>query len=273
MGNRTFPAPMANPAPIAVLAASLMVALFTASIGCGGGSSNRNLSYGDSAEAEYMAAYEDFEDGDCLDAEPAFRAVRREYPYSRYAALAELRIADCLLDQDKAPEAIAAYRRFVRNRPSHDEVPYARFKIAEAYYKQIPDEWLLSPPSYERDQGPTREALRQLRRFILDFPEDERIEEANEMVRASLELLARHELYVADFYLGRDHPQAAVMRLEVLINSYEGSGIEAEAMLLLGRVHLAMEDTEKAQETFEELIDRYPESGHAEQARAFLREF
>lgn len=264
---------MANPAPISAFVALVISAsLALSAIACGGGSSNRSLSYGDSAEAEYMAAYEDFEDGDCLDAEPAFRAVRREYPYSRYAALAELRIADCLLDQDKAPEAIAAYRRFVRNRPSHDEVPYARFKIAEAYFEQIPDEWLLSPPSYERDQGPTREALRQLRRFILDFPEDERISQANDMVQSSLELLARHELYVADFYLGRDHPQAAVMRLEVLINSYEGSGVEPEAMLLLGRVHLAMEEPEKAQETFEDLIDRYPESGHAEQARAFLRE-
>jgi len=241
-------------------------------VGCGGDSANRNLSYGDSAEADYMEAYEDYEDGDCLDAEPAFRKVRREYPYSRYAALSELRIADCLLDQDKAPEAIAAYRRFVRNRPSHDEVSYARFKIAEAYFKQIPDEWLLSPPSYERDQGPTREALRQLRRFILDFPEDERVEQANDMVRSSLELLARHELYVADFYLGRGHPQAAVMRLETLVNSFEGSGIEPEAMLLLGRVHLTMEDRDKARETFEALIDRYPESGHAEQARSFLRE-
>ncbi len=241
-------------------------------LGCGADSSNRNLSYGDSAEAEYQEAYEDFEDGDCLDAEPAFRKVRREYPYSRYAALSELRIADCLLDQDKAPEAIAAYRRFVRNRPSHAEVPYARYKIAEAYFDQIPDEWLLSPPAYERDQGPTREALRQLRRFILDFPEDERVEDANEMVQQALELLARHELYVADFYLGRGHPQAAVMRLETLVNSYEGSGIEAEAMLLLGRVHLNMEDEDQARETFEELIERYPESGHAAQARAFLGE-
>jgi outer membrane protein assembly factor BamD len=151
-------------------------------------------------------------------------------------------------------------------------VPYARFKIAEAYFQQIPDEWLLSPPSYERDQGPTREALRQLRRFILDFPEDEKVAQANDMVRQCLELLARHELYVADFYLGRGHPQAAVMRLETLVNSFEGSGVEAEAMLLLGRVHLAMEDRDAARDTFEELIDRYPESGHAEQARAFLRE-
>ncbi len=242
------------------------------SLGCGGESANRNLSYGDSAEAEYQAAYEDYEDGDCLDAEPAFRKVRREYPYSRYAALSELRIADCLLQEDKAPEAIAAYRRFVRNRPSHAEVPYARFKISEAYFKQIPDEWLLSPPAYERDQGATREALRQLRRFILDFPDDERVEEANDMVRQCLELLARHELYVADFYLERGHPEAAVLRLETLVNSYEGSGIEPEAMLLLGRVHLNMQNQDKARETFEELIDRFPDSGHAQQARAYLRE-
>lgn len=239
---------------------------------CGGPERPRNLSYGDSARADYERAKQSFDNDDCLEAEPAFRKVRRDYPYSRYAALAELRIADCLLMQNKPVEAIAAYRRFVRNRPSHDEVPYARFKIAEAYYKQIPEEWILSPPTEELDQGPTREALRQLRRFILDFPDDPRVADANSMVKKSLAVLARHELYVANFYLGRGHPRAAVMRLETLLRAYEGSGVEPEAMLLLGRTYLNMQNREKAKETFESLVQRYPRSGHAEQARGYLRQ-
>jgi len=239
---------------------------------CGGSQSGRNLSYGESAEAEYEAAMSDFRDEDCLDAEPAFRRVRREYPYSRFAALAELRIADCKTMQQQYPEAIQAYRQFVRNRPSHSEVSYARFKIAEAHFRQIPDEWLLSPPAFERDQGPTKEALRQLRRFILDFPEDERVEAAQRMVKKALELLARHELYVADFYLQRDEPQAAVGRLRTLLVAYEGSGVEPEALLMLGRTYLELRDRTHARETFEQLIERYPESGYSAQARSYLDE-
>jgi len=256
---------------VSTLRTTLIPLLFAGlALACGASQGGRNLSYGDNAREAYAAAMEDFRGGDCLNAEPAFRKLRRKYSYTRYAALSELRIADCMLEQDKHTEAIAAYRRFVRNRPSHGEVPYARFKIAEAYFKQVPDEWLLSPPAHERDQGPTREALRQLRRFILDFPDDGRLGEANQMVRRSLDLLAHHELYVAEFYLDRDHPQAAILRLTTLLETYRGSGIVPQAMLLLGRTHLSMSDQGAAREAFQELVERFPESGYADQARGYL---
>jgi outer membrane protein assembly factor BamD len=242
-------------------------------VACGGTQDpGANLSYADNAREAYEVALDDFEDGDCLEAEPAFREVRREYPYSRYAALSELRVADCLTEQGKYVEAIAAYRRFVRGRPAHAEVPYARFKIAEAYFKQIPSDWLLSPPSYELDQGPTQEAVRQLRRFVLDYPDNENIERATEMSRQALSMLARHELYVAEYYLGEDQPDAAIGRLTTLLQAYEGSGIEPEAMILLGRVYLDKGDRRLARETFAQLRERYPRSGYAAQASEYLRE-
>lgn len=240
---------------------------------CGADQTPRALSYGENARRSYENAFQAYEDRDCLTADPLFRRIRREYPYSRYAALAELRIGDCELIQNHHTEAIQAYRSFVRNRPAHAQVPYAHFKIAESYYRQIPSDFFLSPPPHERDQSPTRNALRQLRRFLLDYPESEYVDEAREMVRAALIQLARHELYAAEFYLGRDHPQAAVGRLRHLLDVYEGSGIEPEALLLLGRVYLHMREVRDARRTFEELVERFPESGYADQAREFLRRF
>lgn len=250
-----------------------LLALALGAIGCGGAQNTRALSYGENARRSYENAYRPFEDRDCLTADPLFRRIRREYPYSRYAALAELRIADCHLIQNQYTEAIRAYRSFVRHRPAHADVPYAHFKIAEAYHRQIPGDFFLSPPPYERDQGPTRQALRELRRFILDYPDSEYVEQAREMVRSALTQLARHELFVAEFYLGRDRPRAAVGRLRHLLSVYEGSGIEPQALLLLGRVYLHMREVRDARRTFEELVERYPESGYAEQARSFLRRF
>lgn len=240
---------------------------------CGANNTPRALSYGENARRSYRNAFAAFEDRDCLTADPLFRRIRREYPYSRYAALAELRLADCAAIQNNYTEAIRAYRSFVRHRPAHPEVPYAHFKIAESYYRQIPSDFFLSPPAQERDQTATRSALRQLRRFVLDYPDSEHIEDAREMVRGALALLARHELYVAEFYLNRDHATAAVGRLRHLLDVYEGSGIEPEALLMLGRVYLHMRETRDARRTFEELVDRFPESGYAEQAREYLSRF
>lgn len=242
----------------------------TLAASCGGAPTRQNLSYADNAEAAFQAAMSDFDDEDCFNAESAFREVRREFPYSRYAAISELRIADCQLEGARFREAISTYRKFVRNRPAHNQVPYARFKIADAHYREIPSEWLLSPPAYERDQGPTRDALRQLRRYIVDYPDDENVEAANEMVRSALTLLARHELYVAEFYLEREQYDAAIARLETLLNSYPGSGVEAEALLLMGRVFLDMENNRRARAVFQQLIDEFPDADETTEARAYL---
>ena len=35
---------------------------------------------------------------------------------------------------------------------------YAQFKIGNAYWKILPDDWFLVPPSYEKDQTATHDA-------------------------------------------------------------------------------------------------------------------
>jgi outer membrane protein assembly factor BamD len=239
-------------------------------VGCA--ATQKTGSYAENARVAYEEALEAFEDDDCITAEPLFRDIRANYPYTRYAALAELREADCMAMTEKYAEAIEIYQRFARVRASHEDVPYARFKAAESQYKQIPSEWFLSPPSHERDIRAARDALKDLRRFLLDFPYDERAEKAQKMEKEVLALLAKHELYVAEFYLDREHPGAAVHRLNYLLETYEGSGYEPQAYLLMGRTLLFMKKRPEAHAAFRELIARYPQSGSAVQAERYLAE-
>jgi outer membrane protein assembly factor BamD len=238
-----------------------------AAAGCAGGSELSGLSYGDNARRAYVDALEQFYEEDCFEAEPMLRNVRRQFPYSRFAALADLRIADCNLRDGKYAEAIEAYNQFVRYRPSHPEVPYARFMAALVNFEQIPSEWLLSPPAHERDQHFAQESLRLLRRFMLDFPNDPLVPRAQRMAARAVKLLAAHELYVATFYLDRDHPRAAAGRLNTLLRSYPGSGYDPEALYLLGKSHLEMSDPSGARLAFEELIERFPRDEFASKAK------
>jgi outer membrane protein assembly factor BamD len=228
------------------------------------------LDYGEEARSAYARALLQFRRGDCLEAEPAFQSIHREYPYSRFAALSELRVGDCQFKQKNYTEAIQTYRTFVRYRPSHDQVPYARFRIAQAHYKQIPREWLLSPPTHERDQTPAHDALRQLRRFVHDFPNDDRVPEANKMIHKTLAVLARHELYAARFYRHLDADEAVIRRLETLLDRYEGSGYEAEALLLLAEVQVDADRPGEARHALTELLERFPEAEQVADARELL---
>lgn len=242
-----------------------------AASGCGG-DEYLNLGYAENARRAYVAALEEFYDEDCFEAKPLLKNVRREFPYSRFAALSELRLADCHFEDGEYAEAIQAYKQFIRYRPSHVEVPYARFMVARSHVEQIPSEWLLSPPSHERDQYYAAESLRLLRRFLLDFPEDPLVPRARHMAEDAVRLLAAHELYVAGFYFDRDHPKAAAGRLRTLLRSYPGSEVEAEALYLLGESYLELRDPKRARRAFLQLVERYPGGEFADDARERLAE-
>jgi outer membrane protein assembly factor BamD len=255
-----------------ILHASSLLGLLALSAACGGSSATgkSTLDPNDDARTAYEKALLDFRRGDCLTAEPTFREIRREYPYSRFAALAELRVGDCQFKNEAYPEAIQTYRQFVRIRPSHKEIPYARFRIAEAYYNQIPGGWFMTPPSHERDQSAARDALIQLRRFVVDYPNDQRVPDAYKLMEKCMSMLAAHELYVARFYLKRDAYRGVISRLKGLLAAYPGSGVEPKALLMLGQVYLKTEEVDAARDALTELVQRFPETGEAKKAQGLL---
>jgi outer membrane protein assembly factor BamD len=254
---------------------ALLIRLLTAAacaLAACGGDENLNLGYGENARRAYAAALEEFYDEDCFDAKPLLKNVRSEFPYSRFAPLAELRLADCHFEDGEYAEAIEAYKNFVRYRPSHVELPYARYRIALAHFEQIPSEWLLSPPAYERDQHYAHESLRLFRGFILDFPEDPLVPPARRMAEQAQALLAAHEFYVAEFYFDRDHPHAAAGRLRTLLRGYPGSEQEADALWLLAETYEQLGEAKRARRVLRELIERHGSHEHAQSARSRLAE-
>lgn len=238
--------------------------------GCGAKQDTADLSYSEGAEVAFAEAMKDFDRGNCLEAEPAFRQVRKGFPFSGYAALSELRLSDCMFRQQKYAEAVEAYRRFVRSRPAHAELPYARFQIARSYFKQIPGDWFLAPPAHERDQSATKDALIQLQRFIADYPENELAEQARELQQKCLSRLARHELYVARYYVSKGKRLGAMGRLQGMLTTYPGSVVEPEAMLLLGRLYMEDRDRDRARRMFVAIRERYPETDEGRRAKGFL---
>ena len=83
---------------------------------------------------------EEFNAHNWIQAQTLLREVKRKYSYSKYARLAELRIADADFEQEKFPEAIHEYKDFIHaHRSDADDVAYAAIKIAEATFAEIPE--------------------------------------------------------------------------------------------------------------------------------------
>ncbi len=259
-----------------LLAASCRSALFAAALAApiGACSSTRpDASYSDSARAAFDEAMEAFDDEDFLEAVKRLTTVKNKYAYSRWAALAELRIADAYYEQDKWIEAIDAYRTFAQSRPNHPDVPYALYRVGRSYYEQIPSDFFILPPVHERDPAATKDTLRALETFVDRYPENENAADARDRIRTCRRLLADQEMYVARFYLHQERPVSARGRLERVVAEYpdlEDRWAEA-ALLLIGvyadaSVGLMAEARAMAQR----LIRERPTTPEAQEARDLL---
>lgn len=267
-----------RPLVVVVLAA----ALAAGTVGCGNEEPRTALSYTADAKRAYDEAMKEFESHNWIEAQTLFREVKRKYHYSKYAKLAELRIADADFEQEKYAEAIREYRQFVHDhRSDAEEVGYARSRIAESQYKQIGDSFLL-PSADERDQAIILDAFKELKGYVHDYPNSPETARMRELLADVTARLMRHELYVARFYLARDNFQAAVNRVQYAMRNFASgpsfrgpdesvdSGYEAEALLLLGEVYLMMKKTPEAREAFNAIVRDYPRSPLVVQAENFL---
>jgi outer membrane protein assembly factor BamD len=251
----------------------IAVLALCAPTGCASTSSGGSVTYGETARANYEKGMRELKDENYAEAIKYFSYVKSKFPFSRYATLAELRVGDTFFAQEKYLEAIDAYKLFAKFHPTHEEVlnGYVLYRICKGYVEQIPSDWFLVPPSYEKDQAATRDAMRELVNFIKSYPTSPYLEKGKELYRKCLRKLADHELYVARFYLDRDKPKAAILRLETLLHRYPDAGVDPEVMLLLGQTYLKLEQKEKARETFAGLVQKYPNDAYAAKAKLYLR--
>jgi len=243
---------------------------------CSGSSVNltftRTTSYSKSAEKNYTRGNDELKDENYQEALKFFVFTKAKFPFSRFATLAELRIADTYYAQEKYVDSIDAYKQFQKFHPTHPQVldGYTAYRVCQAYVKQIPSDWFLIPPSHEKDQGATRDAILELNSFRRSHEDSKYMPNVNKLYRKCIRRMASHELYVARFYLDRDRPGATILRLEALLKKYPDAGVDPEVMLLLGQTYMKLEKRDLAVKTFRLLISKYPDSARSAKARLFL---
>lgn len=203
---------MKRSVPLVLLAALLW--------GCAAGQQRPNLP----PEDLFRMAQEAAEDRDLPEAQKLLDQIRDEYPFSRFAAEAELLSADMAYGDKRYEEAAAAYRSFEELHPTHPKVPYALYRRGMAYLE------ISHPP--DRDQSATRDAAEAFQKLLFAHPDSEYAPEARRLLDEMRSRLAAHELYVARYYLRRDQYSAALSRLQTLVQDYPDAPERDDALQL-----------------------------------------
>jgi outer membrane protein assembly factor BamD len=262
----------------AVLASACLLATLP---GCENEQPHTVLNYAENAKRAYDNAMKVYDAHNWIEAQSLMREVKRKYSYSKYARLAELRIADADFEQEKYAEATREYKDFIHaHRSDVEEIEYARAKITECTFAEIPESPFM-PAGEERDQAAVVDAYKEMKSFLADYPEGKQSARVREMLGTVTARLVRHELYVARFYLGKSNYDAAVARIQYALKNYgtaisgphgadPTSGLEAEALLLLGTTYLQMHEFSGARQAFETIVRNYETSPLADQAKNYL---
>jgi outer membrane protein assembly factor BamD len=183
-----------------------------------------------SKEELFAKAEEEMERKRYSRARTFYSHVYENYPNDPLGRRSLLKIADTYFNQGDQLNLIESqykYRDFLNRYPGSDSADYAMLQIANVSFRQI------SRP--ERDQTKTREAIQKLQEMIAAFPNSSYRPEAEEKLKIALDRLARHEHRVAQFYIQRRNWDAAVARLNTIVDQYPDYTARDEMFFDFGR--------------------------------------
>ena len=138
---------------------------------------------------------------------------RSRFPYSQYAAEADLMQANAYFKTSRHPEAIASYDDFLRRNPSHKQADLALYRVAKSYDAQCPEE-------PEREQATTQKAIEKYAELSARFPKSEYTAESKERSATLRERVAQHHLFIGNFYWKKSLYHAALSRYLLILNRF-----------------------------------------------------
>lgn len=175
-----------------------------------------------SAETLVQEGSTQFRNQDFKDAIKSFTTLKDWYPFSKYAILAELKIADAHYQLEEYDEAIFAYQEFENLHPKNEAIPYVIYQTGRCWFDRI--------DTVDRDQKSALKAQAEFNRLVHRFPDAPESAKAARHIKVCIKSLAGHEHYVAEFYFKAKHYKAAMKRFERLFAKYPDTREGKEAL-------------------------------------------
>ena len=204
------------------------------------------------------------------------------YPESEYRMRAKLAVGDSWFKEGGSAaltQAEAEYEDFITFFPNAPEAAEAQMKVGDIYYQQM--------EKPDRDYNNAQNAEKEYRKMINMFPDSTLVPHAKQKLRDTQEVLAERETQVGLYYESRENFNAAIARLETVVDTYPLYSKSDQALLGIGdayagEAHLvqvapklpgAIKERmralylDRAAAAYAKVITRYPMAPHVEDAR------
>lgn len=171
------------------------------------------------------------------------QALESQFPFGNYAEQGQLELIYAQYGNRDFEATIATADRFVRLHPRHPNVDYALYMKGLASFAQSRGFFdnFLPTDETERDPGTARDSFTVFSELVNSYPGSIYSPDARKRMIHIRNLLAYHEIHVANYYFKRGAYVAAANRGRYVVENFQmtpavpdGLAIMAEAYHLLG---------------------------------------
>ncbi len=178
-----------------------------------------------SAAELYQKAKTDLDDGDYATAIKGYESLQSRFPYGKFAQQSMLEMAYAYYRQGEPEPAISTADRFIKQFPNNSHVDYAYYVKGLTNFNgeiNVLSSISAQDPS-ERDPQAAQDSFNAFKELISRYPESKYTADARIRMQYLVNMLAKHELHVASYYLRRGVYIAAVNRAQDILKTYPNS--------------------------------------------------
>jgi outer membrane protein assembly factor BamD len=175
-------------------------------------------------EAElYASAMVKLQAGNYRPAITDLEAMEARYPYGRYSQQAQLELVYAYYRSSQPAAAKAAAARFIRLHPDHEHVDYAYYLKGLTAFEENKGAFdqYLGTDKAKKDPGAARDSFTDFATLLQRFPNSQYAADSRVRMVYLRNLLAKHEIHVANYYISRNAWLAAANRAKYVVENYQ----------------------------------------------------
>jgi outer membrane protein assembly factor BamD len=221
--------------------------------------------------ALYDNAYSSLQNADYSAATKAYQRLIARFPSGEYNEQAQLDLAYSQYKDNQPDDALSTVNRFIKTYPSQKHVDYAYYlrglinfdRTGSVIERFIPR----AGSSARRDQGYNLQAFDDFSELSRRFPDSAYTADARQRMIFLRNVLAQYEINVAEFYLRNKAYIAAADRSQYVIEHYQQAPQAGDALAILTRSYLALDQKAQADQARQVLALNYPDHPYLTDAK------
>lgn len=188
-------------------------------------------------------------------------AIEEHFPFGVYSEQAQLEMLFALNRLGRHEEVAVRAERFLTQNPKHSQTPYVLYVQGQSAYQSNFGfaSRLFKTDVSQRDMGRVHNAYQIFAVLMRDYPDNPYRDDVRQQMTYLSNIIARHELVVANYYLKRRAWLSSVRRAQGIITNHEGYPQTDDALAIMVYAYQKMGLDELAEDSLSVLRNNYPD--------------